>query len=49
LQWERFPASFRNSAGFKKSLERLGVVDYWRNHGFPPQCQVEGDADFQCK
>ena len=49
LQWDRFPASFRNSPGFKRTLERLGVVAYWRKHGFPPQCRAEGEADFECK
>ena len=49
VQWERIPASFRNSAGFKRTLERLGVVTYWRKHGFPPQCRPVGDADFECK
>ena len=49
IVWERFPASFRNSAGFKKSLERLGVASYWRKHGFPPQCRAIGDSDFECK
>lgn len=48
LQWERFPASFRNSAGFKKTLERLGVPAYWRKHGFPPQCRPVGASDFEC-
>ena len=49
IAWERFPASFRNSAGFKRTLERLGVVAYWRKHGFPPQCRASGNADFECK
>ena len=49
VQWERFPASFRNSAGFKRTLERLGVVAYWRKHGFPPQCRPVGATDFECK
>ena len=47
--WDRYPASFRNSAGFKKALERMNVVAYWRKHGFPPQCRPVGDADFECK
>jgi len=49
ITWERFPASFRNSSGFKKSLERLGVVAYWRKHGFPPQCRAIGATDFECQ
>ena len=49
IAWERFPASFRNSSGFKKTLEHLAVVDYWRKHGFPPQCHPIGGTDFECK
>jgi TolB-like protein len=47
--WERVPASFRNSPGFKRLLERLGVPAYWRKHGFPPQCRPLGATDFECK
>ncbi len=49
VAWERFPASWRNSPGFKHTLERLGVVAYWRAHGFPPQCRPIGATDFECK
>ena len=49
VAWERLPASFRNSPGFKRALERLGVPAYWRKHGFPPQCRPVGATDFECK
>ncbi len=42
-----FPG-FRNSAGFKKVLERLGVPVYWRKHGYPPQCRPLGTNDYVC-
>ena len=45
---ETEPAGFRNSAGFKKLLERLNVPDYWRKHGYPPQCHAVGASDFSC-
>jgi TolB-like protein len=48
LAWERYPAGFRHSAGFKHKMERTGVVAYWRNHGFPPQCRALGTTDFAC-
>jgi TolB-like protein len=48
LQWETEPAGFRNSAGFKKLIVRLGVADYWRKHGYPPQCHAVGANDFTC-
>jgi TolB-like protein len=48
VAWERFPVDFRNSPGFKKTLERLGVSAYWREHGYPPQCRAIGKTDFEC-
>ena len=48
LPWERYPASFRNSAGMKRLLEKMGVVAYWRAHGFPPQCRPGVGTDFSC-
>jgi adenylate cyclase len=46
--WMPGPPGWRNSAGFKHKLEKWGVVDYWRKHGFPPQCHAVGETDFTC-
>jgi hypothetical protein len=46
--WDRLPAGYRNSPGFKHRLVRIGAVDYWRKHGFPPQCRPAGATDFTC-
>jgi TolB-like protein/Tfp pilus assembly protein PilF len=48
VAWERYPASFRNSAGMKRLLEKMGVPAYWRVHGFPPQCRPAAGKDFSC-
>ena len=48
VAWDRYPPGFRNSRGFKRLLERSGVVAYWRKHGFPPQCHAVGATDFSC-
>ncbi|MGA8278783.1 MAG: hypothetical protein WB784_11395 [Rhodanobacteraceae bacterium] len=48
LQWENEPPTFRNSPDFKKLIERLGVAEYWRKKGFPPQCRAVGADDFIC-
>jgi hypothetical protein len=46
--WERSPKAYRNSSGFKRTLEIDGIPAYWRKHGFPPQCRPLGEADFEC-
>jgi TolB-like protein len=48
LQWDRGFPGFRNSPGFKKVLEKLGLPRYWREHGFPPQCRPVGQQDYTC-
>ncbi len=48
VAWQRFPPAFRNSNGFKRTLELLGVTAYWREHGYPPQCRAVGQDDFTC-
>ncbi|MEM9014857.1 MAG: TIR domain-containing protein [Pseudomonadota bacterium] len=39
---------FRRSTEFKKLATDLGLVDYWRQAGFPDQCKRIGDDDFEC-
>jgi hypothetical protein len=46
--WDRHPAGWRNSPGFKRKLDAQGVTAYWRKHGYPPQCRPAGAADFTC-
>jgi TolB-like protein len=48
VAWDRYPAGWRNSAGFKHKLDAQGVTAYWRKHGYPPQCRSVGAADFTC-
>ena len=48
VAWDRHPAGWRNSAGFKHKLDAQGVTAYWRKHGYPPQCRPVGAADFTC-
>ncbi len=46
---------FRGDPVFLKSKERKAIMrawklpDYWRKHGFPPQCKPVGKDDFECK
>lgn len=41
-------AHYRTTPQFKKLTEDLGLVAYWREAGFPPQCRVLSDTDFEC-
>lgn len=34
----------RQSPAFQDFLKRNRILDYWRTHGFPPQCRAEGDG-----
>lgn len=38
----------RPSAEFKAKLRRSGLVDYWRENGWPDKCRPVGAEDFQC-
>lgn len=42
-----FP-EYRRSEAFKRFVRDLDIDDYWRAHGFPPQCRAVGAADFAC-
>jgi tetratricopeptide (TPR) repeat protein len=46
--WDRYPPGWRNSAGMKAKLAKIGAVAYWRAKGFPPQCHPVGANDFNC-
>ncbi len=48
IAWDRSQPAFRNSAGFKAVLNKLGVPTYWRAKGYPPQCRAQGSNDFNC-
>jgi TolB-like protein len=47
MSWFPSSAEFRKTAAFKE-MARMKVLDYWRAHGFPPQCQPIGEEDFEC-
>jgi Tfp pilus assembly protein PilF len=46
--WDRYPPGWYGSAWFKQKVKRMGIVDYWRAHGFPAQCKAVGPDDFSC-
>ncbi len=48
VTWDASFAGYRRSEQFKARIKNSGVYDYWRRHGFPPQCHAIGADDFAC-
>ena len=46
--WFPYPLEFRDSPHRKRLIRELGLPEYWRKHGFPPQCKPVGEDDFEC-
>jgi tetratricopeptide (TPR) repeat protein len=42
LLWSRPLAWLRRDPAFQDFLRDNGILDYWREHGFPPQCRPAG-------
>jgi tetratricopeptide (TPR) repeat protein len=48
IWWARGDAAWLTSHGRKQIMQRWHLPDYWRKHGFPPQCAPIGEYDFEC-
>ena len=46
--WLRMHEDFITSPHRKRLIREHGIYDYWRQHGFPPQCRPITDDDFEC-
>lgn len=46
--WNPSFPHFLASPHRKRVIREMGVYDYWRARGFPPQCRPVGDDDFEC-
>ena len=46
--WRADLKNFRETDDFKRIIREGGIEDYWRVHGFPPQCRAVGEDDFAC-
>ena len=44
LMWTHDLARIRRDPAFEAYLRRSGILDYWKRHGFPPQCRPRGDG-----
>jgi TolB-like protein/Tfp pilus assembly protein PilF len=47
LMWQPDTAYYRKTAAFKDFVN-THLMEYWQEHGFPPQCRDLGDGDFEC-
>jgi adenylate cyclase len=48
LVWGPEYVHYRRSPQFRRYMRENGAVDYWRQHGYPPQCRPVGADDFTC-
>lgn len=32
----------------KKFMREMGLVAYWKKHGWPDRCRAKGEDDFEC-
>jgi TolB-like protein/cytochrome c-type biogenesis protein CcmH/NrfG len=46
--WEPEFTRLRNHPRFRAIAQRIGLVDYWREYGWPDLCRPEGDS-FTCR
>lgn len=46
--WLPVFAEFRGTDAFKTLVRDLGLVDFWKAAGFPPQCRADPDGGFVC-
>ncbi len=49
LWWYRGDERYWKSAERKAHMRRFRLPEYWRAHGFPPQCRPVGAEDFDCR
>jgi len=38
----------REKSRFKEWAGKIGLVDYWKEFGWPDLCRPVGDRDFEC-
>ncbi|WP_291841759.1 hypothetical protein [Maricaulis sp.] len=48
IYWQSELHAWRQLDRFKDRMRQTGILDHWREHGFPPQCRAGEDDDFDC-
>jgi len=49
IWWDRDDPAWLRSQSRKLLMQHWHLPEYWRKHGFPPQCRPIGETDFECK
>jgi TolB-like protein len=49
IWWAREDPAWLKSQSRKQAMQHWHLPDYWRKHGFPPQCRPIGESDFECR
>lgn len=48
IWWDRGDTAWLKSPSRKRVMQQWHLPEYWRKHGFPPQCKPTGNSDFEC-
>ena len=48
VHWYRLHEDFLSSPERNRIIRELGIEEYWRRWGFPPQCKPVDEANFEC-
>jgi TolB-like protein len=46
--WNQAHVHKRQTDRFRNHIRRTGILAYWQQYGFPPQCRAIGEGDFEC-
>ncbi|MEO1595543.1 MAG: hypothetical protein AAFS02_09910 [Pseudomonadota bacterium] len=46
--WHPTFSHFHASPHWQRVVTEMGIADYWREHGYPPQCRAVGNDSFEC-
>jgi adenylate cyclase len=49
IWWAREDPVWLKSESRKQAMQHWHLPEYWRKHGFPPQCRPLRDTDFECQ
>jgi adenylate cyclase len=49
IWWAHDDAAWLKSQSRKQAMQHWHLPEYWRKHGFPPQCRPIGESDFECR